>query len=296
VTVLVLGANGQLGRHLRECLPGAIFWSRADADLGDPAALGQAVRRQEPTVIVNAAAHTAVDRAEQEPDLAWRVNAEAPAAMAQAAAELGAVLIHVSTDYVFDGTNSRPYTEADGTSPMNVYGRTKLGGELAVATLCPRHWILRTSWVFSEHGANFVKTMLRLAAERDSVRVVDDQRGRPSYAGDLATLVAALVERLSSDQDGSRADTPQPGTYHTGGGPEVTWCSFARDIFRRASEAGVIGKAPQVIPIPTSEYPTPATRPLNSSLVPNHAFQRLLGVDPDWLAGLDRMLAQLGRQ
>jgi dTDP-4-dehydrorhamnose reductase len=293
VSILVLGATGQLGSHLKDRLPQAAFWGRERLDLTDATAVREMLCAAAPSVIVNAAAHTAVDRAEQEPDLAWRINADAPAAMALAAAALDVPLVHVSTDFVFDGSSSRPYTEADGARPINVYGRTKLAGELAVASLCDQHYILRTSWVFGEYGSNFVKTMLRLANERDTLHVVDDQRGRPSYAGDLAALIAALVERLSRPSASARADTPLPGTYHTGGGPEATWCSFARDIFARASTAGLISKVPQVIAIPTSDYPTPAARPLNSSLVPNRAFQSMLGVDPDWLRGLDTTLAKL---
>ncbi len=180
MTFLVLGRTGQLASHLQITSPDAWFWDRATADLSDVANLEEKLVAAAPAAIVNAAAYTAVDRAETEPDLAWRINAEAPAAMARAARRLDVPLIHVSTDYVFDGASGSPYVETDGTRPPSVYGRSKLGGELAVATLCAKHWILRTSWVFSEHGHNFPKTMLRLARERTELRVVDDQHGRPT--------------------------------------------------------------------------------------------------------------------
>jgi dTDP-4-dehydrorhamnose reductase len=290
MTILVLGSTGQLASHLRELLPGATFWSRAEADLGQPASLAAAIIALRPTAIVNAAAHTAVDRAESEPDLAWRVNAEAPAAMARAAQALDIPLIQVSTDYVFDGSKDGPYVVTDPVAPISVYGRSKLGGELAVQTLCTKHWILRTSWVFSEFGHNFVKTMLRLARERETLSVVDDQHGQPTYAGDLARLIRDLL------RDGAAAPTHALpwGRYHVGSGPVVTWRDFAERIVGLAGERGLIGRVPTVAGIPTSAYPTPARRPRNSVLASDTSLTARYPNAFDWPAGLDTVLARSG--
>jgi dTDP-4-dehydrorhamnose reductase len=286
MTVLVLGANGQVGTHLRDCLPDAVFWTRDKADLSRPTQLEDAVLAQKPSVIVNAAAYTAVDRAEEETDLAWTVNAEAPAALARAARELGAILVHFSTDYVFDGTKAGPYLDTEPTRPQSAYGATKLAGELAVATLCPTHWIFRTSWVFSEHGGNFVKTMLRLGVERDELGVVDDQTGRPTYAGHIASAVAEVI--------GTGKGQALPwGIYHLTGGKPVSWCTFAREIFRRAGDRGLMSSRPSVKAITTDDYPTPAKRPANSVLQPSAALREQLSTLPDWEAGLDTVLAMI---
>ncbi len=282
MSILVIGATGQLATHLRELLATALFFSRADADLGDPAELELKAQAANPSAIVIAAAYTAVDKAETERALAWRVNAEAPAALARVAASLDIPLIFVSTDYVFDGKGSRAYVESDPVAPLSVYGKSKLAGELAVAAIAPKHWVLRTSWLFSEHGNNFVKTMLRLARERTELRVVADQHGRPTYAGDLARLIAAL---LSGEQR-----IPY-GTHHVGGGPATTWHGFATQIVARATARGLLARHIPVHPIPTSDYPTPAGRPLNSVLEPSAALQALATVD--WEAGLETVLAKL---
>jgi dTDP-4-dehydrorhamnose reductase len=279
--VLVIGRTGQLARHLALLLPEATFWGRTEADLAHPERLQAQIEAFAPTAIVNAAAHTAVDRAESEPELAWRVNAESPAAMARAAAHLDVPLIHVSTDYVFDGGSERAYRESDPVSPQSVYGASKLGGELALRALAPRHWILRTSWVFSEYGNNFVKTMLRLGKERSELRVVADQRGRPTYAGDLARLIVALV---------TRPEAVPFGTYHAGGDPPASWCEFAGVILARAHARRLIDKQPTLIGIPTSQYPTPARRPANSVLEPNATLHGGSAVEFDWHRGLDRVL------
>jgi dTDP-4-dehydrorhamnose reductase len=275
-----------LARHLHALLPDATFWGRAEADLSHPEMLQSQIEQLAPIAIINAAAHTAVDRAESERDLAWRINAEAPAAMARAAAALGAPLVHVSTDYVFDGFSSRPYVESDPVAPLNTYGVTKLGGELAVRSLAPRHWILRTSWVFSEHGTNFVKTMLRLGKDRDNLKIVDDQCGRPTYAGDLAQLIVALLSQLPNN-------AVEFGTYHTGGNPAVTWRDFALAILGKAHALAMIPKVPLVQGIPTSQYPTPARRPLNSTLAPNAHLHASTGITFDWQAGLDLVLSRI---
>jgi dTDP-4-dehydrorhamnose reductase len=288
MTVLVLGASGQLATHLREHLSEAVLWGRAHFDLADAAALPTAVSALRPSAIVNAAAYTAVDKAEREPDLAWRINVDGAAMAARAAAVLDIPLIHLSTDYVFDGSKTTEYDVTDCTGPINVYGTTKLAGELAVRALCHRAWILRTSWVFSEHGANFVKTMLRIAEQNDTLRVVADQRGRPTYAGDLAQLIAALVQRK---------DTLEPpllyGTYHAVGGKVVSWYEFALTIFAHAFEIGLLAKRPMVGPISTAEYVTAARRPANSALRPSGEIQTALGIGLDWERGLQDTLAAL---
>ena len=289
MNVVVVGSNGQLARHLRDLLPDARFLSRADADLADLAGLRKALLAAQPSHIVNAAAYTAVDRAESEPELAWSINADAPAALAQIAHTLAVPLVHVSTDYVFDGNGTAPWRTDDAVNPLNVYGRTKLAGELAVRTLCARHWILRTSWVFSEYGTNFVKTMLRLARERSELRVVDDQRGQPTYAGDLAQLIARLVT------DPLAGETFQYGVHHATGGPAVSWREFADAIVELGYRAGMLPRRVPVIGIRTAEYPTPARRPENSVLEPSTDLATLNMVRFDWRAGLERVIGALER-
>lgn len=284
MNVLVIGGTGQLARHLRVALPRAEFWDRKVVDLADRLALEAKLVSANPTAIVNAAAYTAVDRAESEPDLAWRVNAEAPAALARAAQRLDIPLVHVSTDYVFDGSKQGPYLETDAVRPINEYGRSKLGGELAVSSLSPKHWILRTSWVFSEHGQNFPKTMLRLARDRLELRVVDDQLGRPTYAGDLASCIANLLAESSS------GPAIPWGLHHVGGGEVVSWCGFAETILARAASRGLIARQPKLVGIATTDYPTPAARPRNSVLQTQDSFARHTRDLFDWSRGLDQML------
>jgi dTDP-4-dehydrorhamnose reductase len=280
--ILVLGRSGQVATHLRELLPEAEYWGRAEFDLVKPAGLTAAIERFEPSVIVNAAAYTAVDKAEREPDLAWRINAEAPEMMARAAAELEVPLVHISTDYVFDGTKVGEYEVDDACNPINVYGKTKLEGEQTVRALAPKSWVLRTSWVFSEHGANFVKTIMRLAGTRDELRVVADQVGRPTYAGDLAELIARLV------RSGPEFGGLGYGTYHAVGGAVTSWHGFAEAIVSAAARLGRLARRPRVVAIPTSEYPTPARRPKNSVLAPSDQLQHAFAVEFDWVRGLDR--------
>lgn len=284
--ILVIGGNGQLGRHLREVLPGAQFWDRAIVDLSDTQALQRRLGDATPAAIINAAAYTAVDRAESEPDPAWKVNVEAPVALARAAESRGIPLVHISTDYVFDGSRVEGYRETDPVAPLSVYGRSKLAGELAVATLCSRYWILRTSWVFSEHGANFPRTMLRLARDREELRVVDDQRGRPTYAGDLADCIAGLLATAGGD------DALPWGLHHVGGGPILTWKQFAETIFARAQACGLLARIPRVVGITTDQYPTPAVRPRNSVLLTREDAARHVATPFDWQRGLDSMLAR----
>jgi dTDP-4-dehydrorhamnose reductase len=288
MTALVLGSSGQIASHLREHLPDAVFWGRGELDLAaNPAALAAAATALEPSLIVNAAAYTAVDRAESDRSVAWRLNAEAPAVAASAAAALDVPLLHFSTDYVFDGRKPGAYFVDDCVGPLNVYGATKLAGEIAVRTLCAKHWILRTSWVFSEHGANFVKTMLRLAGERDRLRVVDDQRGNPTSALDLADAVFALIDH------GLAAGWPwAPGeVFHAAGSGETTWCGFAREIFAISQAAG--GPSCAVEEITTAEYPTLAKRPANSRLDCSKLAATLGRPFPDWRGSLQQTVLRL---
>lgn len=282
---LVLGSSGQLATHLRELWPQATFWGRAEADLSSPSQLQQLIVAFAPALIVNAAAYTAVDRAESDQEHAWRVNGEAPAEIARAAAKLDVPLLHVSTDYVFDGNKQTPYLESDPVAPLNVYGRTKLAGELAVATLCRKHWIVRTSWVFSEHGQNFVKTMLRLARERDRLTVVGDQLGRPTYAGDLARAVMAIVSAPSGR-------VPY-GLHHLAGGPPVSWHGFACSIVQRAIEHGLLSSNPEIAAIATADYPLPARRPLRAVLESGRNLPADVAALLDWQSALDTCLSRI---
>lgn len=288
--VLVLGAAGQLASHLREHFPEADYWGRERFDLRNPAGLPAAIEQLRPSCIVNAAAYTAVDKAETERDVAWSLNAEAPAAAARAAAALDIPLVQVSTDYVFDGTKSGEYSVGDACNPLNAYGKSKLGGELAVQLLAPQSWVLRTSWVFSEHGANFVKTMLRLAATKPELRVVADQVGRPTYAGDLAHLIARIVRRQAV------GDGLPYGTYHAVGGAAVSWHEFAQAILETAVSRRLLARLPLVTAITTSQYPTPARRPRNSVLAPSPELEALLEVELDWARGLERVVERTGPQ
>ena len=287
MSLIVLGKSGQLASHLRELMPDAEFWGRDRFDLSDTHRLEAALLDSKATGIINAAAYTAVDRAESEPDIAWRVNAEVPAAAARAAAALDVPLIQISTDYVFDGRSSEPYSEASPVNPLNTYGRTKLAGELAVASICRRYWILRTSWVFSEYGNNFVKTMLRLAQQHDTLRVVADQFGRPTYADDLARLVVALMEAVPDSEPLS------PGIYHAVGGRVTSWHGFAEAIFAEAFASGVIKRQPTVSAISSGEYPTPAIRPSAAVLSPSPTIEALSGVVFDWESSLMKAIRNL---
>ena len=288
MSIIVLGKSGQLASHLRILMPGAQFWGRDHIDIADARGLEAALLDARPTTIINAAAYTAVDRAESEPTMAWRINAEGPAAAATAAAALDIPLIHISTDYAFDGRSSQPYAETSPVNPLNTYGRTKLAGELAVSSICPKHWILRTSWVFSEYGQNFVKTMIRLAQQHDTLRVVADQFGRPTYAGDLAKLVVALMEVVT------KSNTLTPGIYHAVGGRVTSWHGFAERIFAEAFASGVIKRQPKVNGISSAEYPTAAVRPSKAVLLPSPALNFLSGGVFDWDNGLTRTIRNIG--
>lgn len=278
--LLVYGATGQVARELARRMPGASFLGRDRADFAQPESVAAPVLEGAWDAVINAAAYTAVDRAESEPELAQAVNATAPGAIARACAARGIPFLHVSTDYVFDGSGDRPWQPQDPTGPLGVYGATKLAGEEAVRDAGGCHAILRTSWVFSAHGANFLKTMLRLGAERAELRVVDDQWGGPTPAGGIAAALLAMARVLP--------DRPEAGgTYHFSGTPDTTWAGFAREIMAQA------GLSCRIAPIPTTDYPTPAARPLNSRLDCT-SFTRSFGLErPDWRAGLADVLKEL---
>lgn len=296
--ILLLGANGQVGAELRRSLAplGEVVAATRDgmldggarcelADFDAPASLPTLVDRIAPEVVANAAAYTAVDRAESEPEAAFRANAQAPAALAEACAARGALLVHYSTDYVFDGAADRPYREDDPTAPLGVYGRSKLAGEQAIRASGARHLILRTAWVYAARGRNFLLTMLRLASERDVLRVVSDQIGSPTPAALIADVTAHLL----------RAGAGRSGTWHLTASGHTSWHGFAEAIFAEALRTGLLPRAPQVLPIGTDEYPTPARRPA-WSVLDNSALQRDFGLPlPHWRDALPGVLASLAR-
>lgn len=293
--ILLFGKGGQVGWELQRSL----------APLGELVALGsgstelcgdfrnvvglmETVRAVRPDIIVNAAAHTAVDKAESEPELAQQLNATAPAALAQAARSAGAWFVHYSTDYVFDGSGDQPWKETDATGPLGVYGRTKLEGERLVQAAGDRHLIFRTSWVYGARGGNFAKTMLRLAGERDKLTVIDDQFGAPTGAELLADATALALR-------GVLADSSKAGLYHLAASGEATWNAYARFVIAHAQRAGVPLKAgvEQIMPVPTSAFPTPAKRPGNSRL-DTSSFRQTFGLHlPPWQQGVARMLDEI---
>jgi dTDP-4-dehydrorhamnose reductase len=294
--ILLLGKNGQVGWELQRALAplGELVALDFDspgphrADFTQPEALAATVRALAPQVIVNAAAHTAVDKAESEPALARTINADAPAVLAREAAALGAWFVHYSTDYVFDGSGSAPRAEDAATGPLGVYGRTKLDGELAIRASGCAHLILRTSWVYAARGGNFARTMLRLAAERDQLSVIDDQIGAPTGADLLADVTAHALR-------GAIAEPTLAGTYHAAAAGETSWHGYACHVIEFARAAGqTIRVQPQhIAPIPTSAYPTPARRPLNSRLDTRKLTQTFGLSLPDWRAGVERMLREV---
>lgn len=287
--LLVTGRDGQVVRALRAKAGPAlevIALGRPDLDLSQPDRLAALVAGVKPDVVVNAAAYTMVDKAEDEEALATTINGVAPGALAKAAAAIGAPIVQLSTDYVFDGTKASPYVETDPVAPINAYGRSKLAGERAVAASAPRHAILRTSWVYDRDGKNFLKTMLRLAETRDELGVVADQIGAPSYAPDIADAVVAIARNLVEDGDARRA-----GVFHMTGGGETSWAGFAAEIFQLSAQAG--GPSARVREIATSDYPTPAKRPANSRL----NCDRLAATHgvrlPDWRDALKRCMRDM---
>lgn len=278
--LLVFGQSGQVASELRRLAPEAVFLGRDAADLIDPAACAAAIRAHAPEAVINAAAWTAVDKAESEEAAATVVNGDAPAAMARECAARGIPFVHISTDYVFDGVGETPFAPDHPAAPLGAYGRSKLAGERGVRAAEGVHVILRTSWVFSVHGANFLKTMLRLGHQRESLNVVADQIGGPTPARAVAAACLTIADQL-------RADPDKTGIYHFSGAPDVSWADFAREIMARA------GLACRVEDIPTSAYPTPARRPANSRL--DCAGLQVLGLArPDWKTAVAEALQELG--
>lgn len=284
--VALTGANGQLGYQLAKKLADKVTLlalDRAALDIANNVQVEQTLLAFAPDVIINAAAYTAVDKAEQEPELAKAINETGPQNLAKVAAKLDAVLIHVSTDYVFDGQSDKPYVETDATNPQSIYGLTKLNGEHAVTKYCAKHLILRTAWVFAEHGNNFVKTMLRIAQSRPELGVVADQIGGPTYAGDIAEAIIGMVTQLSAENE------QRYGVYHYSGVPYVSWHQFSNAIFQHAVTQKIIDKEPHLNAIPTAKYPTPAKRPAFSMLNCSK-IQREFGITPsDWTAALSNL-------
>lgn len=302
--ILVLGGNGQVGFELLGQLaasgpvlaatrdgrlPGGIACARCDLAVdGEAAAL---IARERPAVVVNAAAYTAVDRAEDEPELALRVNGLALAEIGEAARAVGAAVIHYSTDYVFPGDACRPCREDDATGPRSAYGESKLAGEQALAASGADHLVLRTAWVYGARGHNFLRTMLRLGAERDELHVVDDQHGAPTPAALIAAATVRLIDAWALADRQARA--AGSGVYHLASAGDTTWCRFARAIFARAVAAGLLDRAPRVAAIASHEFPARAVRP-SYSVLDSSRLRAAFGIDlPGWEAGLDRVVSEM---
>jgi len=296
--ILLFGKNGQVGWELQRSLAvlGSVVAVGKDTpglagDFSRPADLMETVLSVQPDVIVNAAAYTAVDKAEREPDLARTVNATAPAVLADAAQRLGAWLVHYSTDYVFDGSGQVPFAELDATGPLNVYGRTKLEGERQVQQINPRHLIFRTSWVYAARGGNFAKTMLRLAQERTELKVVDDQMGAPTGADLLADATAQAIRQVVAQPEGSA----RAGLYHLAAGGEASWFDYARLVLQQAQGRGCQLLVPpdDIQRVPSSAFPTEAQRPNNSRL-DTRKFRQAFGLEmPEWQSGVRRMVEEI---
>jgi dTDP-4-dehydrorhamnose reductase len=287
--IVVTGINGQVACALKALGNGdlkVVTLGRPELDLNQPSSVMAAIRNAAPDVVVSSAAYTAVDKAESEPDEAFAVNCDGARTVAEAARDLGIPVIHISTDYVFDGLKSAPYTEGDPTGPTSVYGRSKLAGEQAVAEVTANHVILRTAWVYSVYGSNFVKTMLRLATTRDEIGVVADQFGSPTAADDIAKAVVDIAWRLLTDS------SPElRGLFHLTGSGETTWAGFAKFIFSVLEE--ITGKHVDVRNIATSDYPTPAKRPANSRLDCSKLQSRYGICLPEWAGSTQNVIEKL---
>ena len=283
--ILVTGREGQLARSIAERFTGheLLFAARPEVDLAEPGSVSRAILEARPELVVNAAAYTAVDQAETDQPLAFRINGDAAGEAAKAAADVGAPVIQLSTDYVFDGRSDSAYRETDATAPQSVYGRSKLAGEEAVRALNPRHLILRTAWVYSPFGRNFVRTMLAAAHHRDVVTVVDDQRGNPTSALDLADGIAAAVA----------GDLSSWGTYHLAGSGVTSWCGVAAAVMEEAEALGL--PTAEVRPIRTADWPTPAARPANSVLDSSRFADRFGFTMPHWRDSLREVVARIAR-
>lgn len=288
--ILITGCYGQVGSCLTQQLANngnvtARGLDREHLDITNQDAVNAAVAEFKPSIIINAAAHTAVDKAEEEVDLSYAINRDGPKYLAQAAQSVGAAILHISTDYVFEGNKVDEYVETDATNPQGVYGKSKLAGEIAVAEACDKHIILRTAWVFGKSGNNFVKTMLRLGENRDALSIVGDQVGGPTYAGDIANTLIQIAKQIN------QGDAVEFGVYHYSGLPHVSWFDFADAIFDVAVKQGVLAKKPILTSITTGEYPTPAKRPSNSRLSTEKITLGLSVKASDWKAALNNIQA-----
>lgn len=286
--VMITGCKGQVGSCLVEQLQSiaeVLAVDRAELDITNEVAVKSTVVTFKPDVIINAAAHTAVDKAEDEVDLSYAINRDGPKFLAEAAHDCNATILHISTDYIFSGDKDGVYDELDPTSPQGVYGKSKLAGEQAVINACPRHVILRTAWVFGENGNNFVKTMLRLAKTHDTLGVVGDQFGGPTYAGDIASALVTIAQTIYN------GDSNKFGLYHFSGLPHVSWSQFAQTIFDKAIEQGELNKSPTVNSITTADYPTPAKRPANSKLDTTLITNKFAINASDWKLALSNINA-----
>ncbi|CAK2950014.1 dTDP-4-dehydrorhamnose reductase [Vibrio crassostreae] len=288
--VLITGCYGQVGSCLTKQLANhenatVLALDREHLDITSQDSVNAAVAEFKPTIIINAAAHTAVDKAEEEVDLSYAINRDGPKYLAQAAQSVGAAMLHISTDYVFEGNKTGEYVETDATNPQGVYGESKLAGERAVAEACDKHIILRTAWVFGESGNNFVKTMLRLGENRGALSIVGDQFGGPTYAGDIANTLIQIAKRIN------QGDVVEFGVYHYSGLPHVSWFDFADTIFDVAVEQGVLAKKPSLTSISTDQYPTPAKRPSNSRLCTEKIMLGFSVKASDWKAALNNIQA-----
>jgi dTDP-4-dehydrorhamnose reductase len=287
--ILLTGSRGQVGWELARSLStlgDLVALDSSQLDLTDVAAIRSAVAKIQPLIIVNSAAHTAVDKAESEVECSYALNATAPGVLAEEAEKLGALLVHYSTDYVFDGSGDQARIETDATRPLNVYGASKLAGEQAIQAACRRHLIFRTSWVYGERGTNFLLTMRRLMRERPELKIIADQIGAPTWCRNIADATAQVLAQVGSPSVG--ADKPQPwGVYHMTNAGETSWHGFAQAIL----ELDAPDSATRLLPIPSSDYPTPAKRPLNSRLN-NNKLERVFGVHmPDWQVALRMCIA-----
>jgi dTDP-4-dehydrorhamnose reductase len=299
VKILIVGHLGQVGVELQRSLAPLGELALADkesVELAQPATIRELMRRTCPDVVVNAAAYTAVDRAESEPELAQAVNGIAPGVLAEEAARRGALLIHYSTDYVFDGSKPSPWVESDEPKPINAYGESKLVGENAIAAVGGRHYVFRTSWVYASHGNNFLRTILRLAAEREELRIVDDQIGAPTTAGALAEATAAAIRASVDTRTGTeRKDHPEYGLYHMTCAGQTSWYDFARTFLEREAARNPEKRMARCVPISSSEFPLPARRPRNSVLS-NEKLRRGLRIElPDWSSAMDSVLQEMAR-
>jgi dTDP-4-dehydrorhamnose reductase len=286
--VLITGSHGQVGYCLTELLSKdentiVLALDRDSLDITDQKAVKTTVDEFKPSIIINAAAHTAVDKAEVDVELSYAINSDGPKYLAQAAQDVGAAILHISTDYVFEGNKVDVYFESDNTNPQGVYGESKLAGEIAVAEACDKHIILRTAWVFGKNGNNFVKTMLRLGVTRDAMSVVGDQFGGPTYAGDIANALIKMAKHIT------KGDGIEYGVYHFSGLPYVSWFEFANYIFDTAIEQRAIKKKPSLSSITTAQYPTPAKRPSNSRLSNEKINNSFLIEASDWQLALTRI-------